>query len=64
MKNKSNYNQLRYLVQKKQYHILGNFFNFRDDELIEVTPKVIRIRKKELDSGIRRKKRRDEKSHN
>lgn len=26
----------------------------RDDELVEITPKEIRIRKKELDSGLRK----------
>lgn len=36
----------------------------RDDELVEVTPKEIRIRKKELDSGLRKKQRKQEKKWN
>jgi len=34
----------------------------RDDEIIEVTPQNIRIRKKELDPSQRRKLRRDSKN--
>ena len=44
--------------------MLGNICIIRDDELVEITPGSIRMRKKELDSALRRKNKRDEKSHN
>lgn len=34
----------------------------REDELIEITPKIIRLRKKELDASAREKYRRERKS--
>lgn len=34
----------------------------RDDEMVEVTPKSVRIRKAELDAGLRRVKVRDDKN--
>ena len=34
----------------------------RDDELVEVTPKWIRLRKKILDQGVRLRAKRDEKN--
>ena len=34
----------------------------RDDELVEVTPKWIRLRKKILDQGMRQRAKRDEKN--
>lgn len=34
----------------------------REDELVEITPKELRIRKRELDSGLRKTQRRQGKS--
>ena len=34
----------------------------REDEVVEITPKSIRIRKRALDKGERRRQKRDEKS--
>jgi predicted membrane GTPase involved in stress response len=37
------------------------FINYLDDELVEVTPKELRIRKKELDSSLRKREKKNAK---
>jgi GTP-binding protein len=50
------------LIPPKIFTVEEAVSYIRDNELVEVTPKEIRIRKKELDSGMRRKIERDAKN--
>lgn len=43
------------LIPPKIFTVEEAVSYIRDNELVEVTPKEIRIRKKELDTGARRK---------
>jgi GTP-binding protein len=50
------------LVPPRTFNVEEIISYVRDDEIVEVTPQNLRIRKRELDAGVRRKMRRDAKS--
>lgn len=50
------------LVPKVVFSLEEAIAQARDDELVEITPKNIRIRKVVLDQGARRREKRDQKS--